>query len=382
MSDKDQINRISELLLEYSAGNYSFKAEIGEDLNELDMIISGINMLGEELESSNVSTEYFSSIFNAVSDLVIIIDKNDEVKDANEAFSKFFSSKDFNYKETLDAVLENSGNSLKSIKAKLENKRLYQFETWLRNDHVRIDVVALVSKIINRFDEFEGYLFSFRDVSAEKESEKAVLKAIFITQQNEQKRVADDLHDSLGQELSMTKLMLSHLKKEVGEEEKALKLVNTCSEIMEGSIKHLREICFNLMPGVLNRGGLGIALKDLVSRLERQNDFKTIIALPDIPRIDPELEVAIYRIAQEFINNMIKHSNADELELTLDFKENESIKIHLKDNGQGFNMQELEKVGENRGYSNLKSKTQAFNGELVYKSEIGKGTFIILDFPL
>jgi PAS domain-containing protein len=83
--EKSQIDEISDLLLSYSAGHYHVKGEVSENFDEIDMIISGINMLGEELRSTNVSKEYFSSIFNAVTDLVMVADENGILLDLNES---------------------------------------------------------------------------------------------------------------------------------------------------------------------------------------------------------------------------------------------------------------------------------------------------------
>jgi PAS domain S-box-containing protein len=383
MPTEHQIENISKLLLEYSAGNYSYKGVIGEERNEIDMIISGINMLGEELESSNVSKEYFTSIFNAVSDLIVVISATGESLDANESYKRFFELDD-DVTNSIDHLFEYSAVKLKDVKLRLEQSHIpFQFEfRYDKKDKIHY-FKTTVSKIVNRFDEFKGFLVNLRDISAERENENEILKAIFTTQQNEQKRVADDLHDSLGQELSVTKLMLSHLKKEVSQEKRALELVETCNEIMEQSIAHLREICFNLMPGILMRGGLILALKDLLKRLENQNDFETILDVDkSFPKLTPDLEIALYRISQEFVNNMIKHSNANQIKIRLQIIDPKNICFELSENGQGFDMKKLEKIGENRGYANLLSKTKAFNGELQYKSKIGSGTSIKINFPI
>ena len=383
MSDQDQIDSISQLLLEYSAGNYAYKAPIGEDLNDLDMIVSGINMLGEELESSNVSMEYFSSIFNAVSDLVVIVSAKGNAGDVNSAFRNFFMETNETPTEIVQQILESQGMKMAAIEKKLkEEGSSYQFDYKSFKSEEQFVFRTTFSKIIDRFGEFKGFLINLRDITAERKNENEILKAIFTAQQNEQKRVADDLHDSLGQELSVTKLMLSHLRKEVGDHKRSLELVETCNEIMEQSIAHLREICFNLMPGILTRGGLPMALHDLVVRLKNQGEFKVDLSVDEVKDIDPELKIAIYRIAQEFINNMIKHSNANELQVHLKMEGSKCLNLFMKENGQGFDLKKLEKVGENRGFSNLRSKTQAFNGELEYLSEVGKGTSIRLKFPV
>lgn len=380
---KDQISEISNLLLEYSAGNYSFQGKISNEVNELDMIISGINMLGEELDETNVSRDYFSSIFNAVTDLVLIIDDQGNITDANRAAELALVSNHQLIGTPLDQLM-NKANFFDDLAIQIESKdSVTSEEELIGKDGDVIYGLLTCSKIIDRFQAFKGYLISIKDITEQKENEKLILKTIFSTQQREQKRVADDLHDSIGQELSMTKLMISNLKLLCKDDPKQLELIDTSSEILDNSIRELREICFNLMPNVLSKGGLALAVNDLLSKLDLSKEMEVSFRNNEqIPRLDPELEVVIYRIIQEFINNMIKHANASLFEIEINIEQHpDLITITMKDNGQGFNMDKLKKAGENRGYENLKSRVKAFNGKLEMSSAPGKGTRTEVTFP-
>ena len=382
-----QIDKISELLIEYSAGNYGFQGDISELMDEYDMIISGINMLGEELLSTNVDKDYFSSIFNAVTDLVMILDAEGIVMDCNQAVRENLKIDPRNETQIhLDDLLAKDKKQFITIKTALSAgvKSVLIEEDLKSKDDSIIHGQFTCSKIIDRFDVFKGYLISIKDITAQKLNEQLTLKAIFSAQQSEQRRVADDLHDSLGQELSMTKLMISNLRKHSADNPKSLELISTCIDILNGSIKNLREICFNLMPGVLTRGGLNMAISELANRLNKQENFTVNFSKNDqIERMDSDLEIVLYRITQEFINNMIKHSDATELniELSKDTKSN-SVSLFLKENGQGFDMNKLSKIGENRGYQNLKTKVKAFNGELSMESAPSQGTSTFVKFPI
>ena len=97
------------------------------------------------------------------------------------------------------------------------------------------------------------------------------MRTIISTEQNEQKRMADDLHDSLGQELSMTKLMVTNLEKFNKGDKNYHKLIDTSKMILDEAITHLREICFNLMPSVLIKGNIYLAINEFVKKLNAQN---------------------------------------------------------------------------------------------------------------
>lgn len=382
---KSQIDEISNLLLSYSAGDYHVKGEISDNFDEIDMIISGINMLGEELRSTNVSKEYFSSIFNTVTDLVMICDDEARLVDVNKAVVD-------NTGYTEEELLEGSLMDLLSDPKSTLFKRIKRNLTMEKNNFIVESEIKTVSgeiiyglftcsMIFDRFDKFNGYLISVKDITAQKENEKLILKTIISTQSAEQRRVADDLHDSLGQELSMAQLMLSNFSRFKVEDEEYYNLIELCNDILDNSIKRLREICFDLMPNVLVKGGLELAIETLVGKLQNLDKIKVdFVSTENFPRLFSELEIVIYRIIQEFINNMIKHSSADQLHIKL-IEHDKSVEITLTENGQGFDLKKLNKVRENRGISNIKTKVLAYNGQYDLKSEPGKGTELWVEFP-
>ncbi len=383
--EKSQIDEISDLLLSYSAGHYHVKGEVSENFDEIDMIISGINMLGEELRSTNVSKEYFSSIFNAVTDLVMVADENEELLELNESVGNVLG---YAQEELLGSSIfkilnpqnQQIFNNLKEELAKNIKNYIFEAELIKINQELVFGLFTC-SKIFDRAGNFNGYLISVKDITAQKENEKLILKTIISTQGAEQRRVADDLHDSLGQELSMAQLMLSNFHRFKVEDKEFYNLLELCNDILNTSVMHLRDICFDLMPNVLVKGGLASAVEMLVGKLEKSEKMQIdFVCTEKFPRLLPELEIVIYRIIQEFINNMIKHSIADNLKIHL-IEHEKNVEIKLVENGQGFDLAKLENVGENRGMYNIKTKVLAYNGQYKIKSEALKGTELWLEFP-
>ncbi len=382
---EEQIKEINDLLLAYSAGDYTVKGKISEEVDEIDMIISGINMLGEELESTNVSRDYFSSIYNAVTDLVFIVDLDGSVKEINQAVTDLLKfSPDELVKNQLSIVFKDK-DIFKKIKDRLDqkNQKSYSLEkTLLSKNKEAILVLITSSKIIDRYGSFKGYLISVKDITQQKQTEKLILQTVVSTQQKEQKRVADDLHDSLGQELSMAKLMISNLESLKIENEDHIHLVKTCKDILDSSIKQLRSICFDLMPSVLIKGGLYLALEELINTLNRQKlitfNFK---AIENIPRLDSDIEIVSFRVIQEFINNTIKHSEAKEVNIEFFETKDNYIRILIKDNGKGFDTKSLDLKHDGRGLNNMKSRILAFNGKFKLSSKINEGTRLDLRLP-
>ena len=228
--EKSQIDEISDLLLSYSAGHYHVKGEVSENFDEIDMIISGINMLGEELRSTNVSKEYFSSIFNAVTDLVMVANENGILLDLNEAVGNVlgYSQEELLGNSIFKILNPQNQHVFSNLKEELaKNIKNYIFEGELiKSDKELVFGLFTCSKIFDRAGSFNGYLVSVKDITAQKENEKLILKTIISTQGAEQRRVADDLHDSLGQELSMAQLMLSNLNRFKVEDKEFYKVTN------------------------------------------------------------------------------------------------------------------------------------------------------------
>ena len=380
----NQYDEISRLLLAYSAGEYDYKGSVSSDVNDLDMIISGINMLGEELQSANVSRDFFLSIFNTVADLVFVVDKEGVIMDVNKAVEHLLGKpKKLLVSKSIESYLTSKAIFSKIKKVLVEENDVYSFESDILQNRKRLLIGSFTAtKLFKRSGEFNGYLIAVRNITEQKQHEQQILQTIFSTQQKEQKRVADDLHDSLGQELSMTKLMLTNLQKFGKENAEFTELLTMCQEMLDGSIAHLREICFDLMPNVLIQGGLPAALKDLVDRLDALDDIGVELNIDDdFPRLSVDMEIVVYRMVQEFINNMIKHSSATKLFVNLYELSQDKFAVELEENGQGFDIGKLSKPRENRGYSNMMSNIKAFGGEYNLESEKNVGTKLSVKFP-
>lgn len=383
MSQK-KLDEISNLLLAYSAGEYHVKGLISDEVDELDMIISGINMLGEELQATNVSRDFFSGIFNSVSDYVFIVDEQGYLIDVNETAINTFNItlSDLRKYTFEDFIMTEDQGVFETIKRSLHSQNRFKTEVRLNQENRLIYGLCNCAVLHDRFDHFNGYLVNVKDITEEKERENLILRTVFATQQQEQRRVADDLHDSLGQELSMAQLMLANLSKYGTDEENFKKLLATCKEILQQSVSHLREICFDLMPSALIKGGLAEGVIQLVERLKKQDQIEVDLNLSEnFPRLNADLEIAIYRIIQEFINNMIKHAEASKLNVSMSLNTNQFIAIELRDNGKGFNLAQQNNGSDSRGIQNMTTKVKAYGGQCELQSSPGKGTSLSITFP-
>ena len=200
--------------------------------------------------------------------------------------------------------------------------------------------------------------------------------ALVQGQEEERIRLSKDIHDGVGPLLTSLKIKLNHLN--VNEEEK-IKL----SALIDETIDEMRRVSFNLMPPVLLDFGAAAAIKNMVEAVSKSVDC-TITFSDDTrkgsSKLTQEINVALYRIAQETLNNAIKHSGASEIKISLTEFE-DKISFFISDNGMGIR-EDLQKANySGKGLKNIQERASLLNGEIFITSE-GKGTEIEVEIPL
>jgi len=225
-----------------------------------------------------------------------------------------------------------------------------------------------------------GPLIYFRRVSSlqkEKFHQEEITKRMIERQESERKRIASELHDSLGQLLLVIKnralMGLNYLNK-IDKAEEQLKEI---SEISSEAINEVRSISSNLRPYQLDRIGLTKAIESIINQHSETSSVKfNVIRLDSIDNIfDENSEIHIYRIVQETFNNIIKHSKATSVNVEIIKNENQ-IEISIEDNGKGFDMEKVLHQEKERGLgiSDVIERTNILKGKYFINSTIGNGT--------
>jgi PAS domain S-box-containing protein len=362
--------KISNLLAQYSLGNFDYKISLSPNLDEIDSIISGINMLGEELQETTISRDFFSTIYNSVSNFLFVINSKGIIIDCNQTAKSIIQKNILG--ENIDEIFGNHNdfsfeNNLKII----AKKDKYVFETVLNLDTKRLIISCVLSKII--YLQKTSYLLVAEDVTEIREYEKSILRTIIDTENKERKRLADDLHDSLGQRLSTIKILLGIAKKETKDKIKN-EFLDTTIEELDSSILELRNICFDLMPASLENGGLIFALEQLIQKTPFPIYFETNLRTL---KLTNKQEVVIYRVIQEFINNSIKHAKGTKMDIKIVQIKN-SVIFTLSDDGVGFSIKSTKSNG--RGMHTMQSRIESHGGKYLLTSKKGEGVVLKISF--
>ncbi|HEY9195406.1 MAG TPA: sensor histidine kinase [Mucilaginibacter sp.] len=205
-----------------------------------------------------------------------------------------------------------------------------------------------------------------------------LMAAVFETQESERKRLAEDLHDSVGQVLSAIKLNLHRLEKNSVAETSQPLLADT-RKLTDECIQEIRNIIHNVLPPVLTDYGLLVAIEALSAKVEQTTHIKVKFSknMPD-QRFSPEIEITLYRIAQELFGNAIKHSDASVIHMSVN-KEDNFMVMEFKDNGVGFNLGD---VKQGFGIKNLESRVQLINGQIDIYSKPMNGTLTTIKLKI
>jgi two-component system NarL family sensor kinase len=332
---------------------YNLSGEIGDRLIQRNV--------SEKLSSLYFSQNNFQKayeyhkIFKEISDSII---NESKTKQVAEMEAKYQSEK----KEKENAMLT----------ANVESK-----EKQLLTEKIKtyILIVVLVFIVIISFLLYNRNKLKQKKILNEEmlKQEKLRVQSMIMAQEEERKHLAGELHDGLGQVLSAARLNVESLTlKNNGHAEPLL--ANTIN-LIDHSFTELRNISHRMMPVQLIRFGLPSALNEVAASINKSGKIHVRFdADENIPRFGSTVEINVFRIVQEWLNNIIKYSGANEVSVQLIFHDQE-LTIMIEDNGSGFEIKKLNE-GKGNGWYNINSRLSLINGQIEIDSKLNKGTLV------
>jgi PAS domain S-box-containing protein len=245
--------------------------------------------------------------------------------------------------------------------------------------------IRINGRILER-DEYGKALKSIgthRDISFDKEKEKELLRSFIEGKDKERKRIARDLHDSLGQSLTAANMSFDLLLNESDKlSSNAIDHLNTGLTHLKEAIGETRNISQNLLPRTVDDFGLIPGLKNFFSMIRKTAPLEIVFYenLGEM-RLEQEIELHIYRIVQEAVNNSVKHSGCSQINIQLIIHD-QTLIITIEDNGKGFNNDLIKDEINGFGLKNIEIRSKAIAGEYNIESSPEKGTIIIIEVDL
>ena len=220
----------------------------------------------------------------------------------------------------------------------------------------------------------------------QREKELEILSDAHVrAQEDERRRIAREIHDGLGQMLTAIKFNLEILEDVIAAGKDDHERIDDMKNLLDGVMKEAREISYNLMPSVLEDFGLAPALQLLSEQFSNHTHVKIQFQNHGgTNRFDPNLELGLYRIAQESLNNISKHAEATEVNLQIIHHHN-GIRLVIEDNGKGMPAQPspMRATGKGgMGLPGMRERASSIGGELTIDSTPNHGTLITVEVPM
>ena len=208
-------------------------------------------------------------------------------------------------------------------------------------------------------------------------STRAVLKA----EEDERERIARELHDGVGQMMSAAKMNLSSFETDLHLQTEKQKIAyGRIVDLVDESCREVRSVSHQMMPNALLKKGLASAISEFVDKIDNRILKVDLYSEGLNERIDSAVETVLYRVVQECVNNVIKHSGANHLDISL-IKDSDGISVTIEDNGKGFDTSNPEKF-EGIGLKNIRTRIQYLKGTVDFDSTPGNGTLVAIHVPV
>jgi signal transduction histidine kinase len=346
----------------------------------------------EQAVIAGKETKSFEVLMNMYDLYSVFYEENNDFKNALKYHLLYTDARDsLRSKDNNDALAEVKTRYETDIKEKendnLKNQNVVKDLTIERKDTQRnvfifllITVIIIGILLYNRFKLKQKQLLVKEQLRQQDLRSKAVIEA----EEKERVRIARELHDGIGQQLSAAKLNISGLQASVKTTNpQEVTMLQNAMDLLDESVKEVRDVSHRMMPNALLKSGLISAVREFINKITSSGDLKINLEIVGLnERLDNTVENIIFRVLQEIVNNIIKHANASEVSIQF-IKHKNELTILIEDNGVGFDVQtQLTKTQGGIGLKNIQSRISFLNGEVFFDSFIGKGTTVTIEIVL
>ena len=376
-------------------GDSAFVAKALENLGRIYLAIGNYTEASANLVLSNsiaINHNYMPQRKTTSKQLFQLYYDNNQPQKALAVAKELFTISDSlafvqnnNRRLIMDAVFE-SENKEKKITVLEQEKELQQLRLRQKSTFNYILIISLTTLLVLFLLSYRNYkqkqkLQQLRINELETEKQLTVIEALLKGEEQERTRLAKDLHDGLGGLLSGVKFSLINMKDNLIITPDNMAVFERSLDMIDMSIRELRRVAHNMMPEMLTKFGLDEALKECCNSI---NTTKLLTvkyqSLGMETRLENSVEIIIYRIVQELLNNTMKHAAATEAFVQL-IREGNRLNVVVEDNGKGF---DASLAGNNNGagLANVRSRVDYLKGQLAIHAEPGKGTLVNIEFNI
>jgi signal transduction histidine kinase len=322
--------------------------------------------------------------------------ENGQYKEAFESYIQYTNIKDSIFNTERTEILNNLTHQreieLKESKIKLlaQDVQLKQIQTQKANLTRNALIIGIILVLIassyivlyyKRKQQAAKLLADEKINTLLKDQELQSVSNMLDAQEQERKRIAADLHDRLGSMLSTVKLYFNSVEVQIDQlREQNRTQYQKATSLLDEACDEVRKISHNLVSGELVKFGLVSALNQLRDTINGTGKLTMEVhAFGMDKRLDTNAEIALYRVVQELLNNILKHAQASHVVIQLNKIEN-NLNIVVEDNGVGFDV-DAAKIKGGLGLRSVETRVQKLGGTINFDSGKGSGTTTIIDLP-
>ena len=351
--------------------------------------IAGISCLVKDLTVPTMnerklrgSESRFRSLIEKGSDIIVLVDGEGRIVYASPSIENYFGIKDaeqlgnsaFQYIHPDDV-----GRLAEKFLEVLEspNKPIYVETKAVTKEKNTIWVEGTVTNLLG-VEGIHGIVCNFRDVTARKVAERQLIQATIDAQDKEREEIGRELHDNVNQILTTARLYLDCI---VDASDGQQEMIQRSSTIISSAIEEIRNLSRSMTQAFHPELGLKLSIEDLVENIRRLSDGMQInleFRMPAEKDLDNKFKMTLFRIIQEQLNNVLKHSEARTVAVSV-CQQQDQIQLRIADDGRGFDP-ELKREGI--GLSNITNRAESFQGIVSLDTAPGKGCVLSVHFDL
>lgn len=371
-------------------GDFKAKATI-DSKDEFGAIAEGFNLMMDRLNQITISKNRYTNILDSMVEGVLVTDKNEVITAVSKQACTMIGAEENSLTgipvEEVLSRIELAGDPLLYFLATTPEK-VNEINLKDCNGNL-IPVSVAISPLRDQAQESAGYVVVIQDLREKKKIEKQLEQirkekdiAIHEAQENERLRLATDLHDGLVQILTGVGYAIENLEHSLPGEEETQRYA--CKKVLlqvQDAITESRRISRDLIPLALHDHGLVPAIQQMAGQLNLQQSIHfEFTAFNMEQRSDPRIEKALYRICQESVSNILKHSKAKNGFIQL-IRHSGSITLLVEDDGIGFQPETSASKNGGVGLESIRKRAETFGGTLILRSSEGQGTEVIVEIP-
>jgi PAS domain S-box-containing protein len=350
-------------------------------LNKLEQKNQNLVSAKEALKQSE---DRFKTLFDNTLDEIFVTDASENIIEVNIATCKTlgYSREELLSLKMIDIKTPKYKGQVEFNRQKIYKEGKYTFETEHVTKSGEVIQVEMKSRLIEYGNE-KLILSISRNMSERKALERKILSVVIQTEERERERFSKDMHDGLGPLLSTIKLYVNELVNEEVEKDEKQKMVQYTNELIDEAVTSTRNISNNLMPRVIHEYGLEKAVESFCNKVNTTNKINIILKVSNIDRsLDKNIELILFRVISELINNTLKYAQAKNIVIRLDKNENK-IRLHFADDGIGFDVENImNKKNTGMGLKNIISRIRSINGNCNFVSNKNQGFKIDIEIDV